>query len=79
MMSYLCRAGLSVVAMGKKQVICTNQYGKRNEAGGSNPIPMLEMSPVAQGKDDFRPVGSIRDFTLPWWEGLKRISSRAVM
>ena len=78
MTSYLCKDGLSVFAMDKIQVLHENQYGKR-KAGGSSPIPLLEMSPVAQGKDNFRPVGLIRVFTLPQCEGLKGTSSRAVM
>ena len=68
-----------MVAMEEKQVIHENQYGKKNEAGGSTPIPNLEKSPIAQGKDDFRPVGLIRDFTLLQWEDRKGISNGAVM
>ena len=67
-----------MLAMDKKQVLHASQYGKRNEACGSNLIPRLEKSPVAQGKDDFRPIGWIRGFTLEQWEGLKEILSRAV-
>ena len=63
MTSHLCKAGLSVVTVDKKQVLGENQHGKRNEDGGSNPIPRLEKLCVDQGKVDFGPVGQIWNFT----------------
>ena len=59
MTSYLCKAGFLVVAVDEKQVLCGNQYGKRNEDGGPHPILRLLKLCVAQGKDDFGPVGQI--------------------